>query len=325
VGQQFQEYGYLAAEEAAAGAAAPALAGPYRFLISDSQLNRRGDKVMTKGMDFAAYKKNPVVLWCHNDWDCPIGNAVISVEGDKVFADVTFDVDDEDAAKIAGKVQRRVIRACSVGLRILAMAQRIKDGGHDGWDITESELLELSIVAVPANSRALLNSYSSPKAGLAAVDSALSAVAEQIGWRGSVDELLLMQPAQIKAIRRDLTRAQLAQDLLSRADLAGLAVGFRQLGLAEPWADAAAWQRFSLALADSADPETARLCALAAGLPDLAAAFGEIPKPLAPEPAAAPNADFSSLSAQISAAFAAGAGQLNAAAFRVTGTPALRN
>jgi HK97 family phage prohead protease len=278
VGQQVKIYGLL--EEAAAGTETP-LAGPYRFLISDSGFNRRGDRVKTKGMDLAAYKKNPVILWAHDQWSSvPVGKSTLSVEGEKIYADAIFDIDDPFAARIAGSVQRGFLKACSVGLRLLALQQRIKEGAHDGWDIEESELLEWSVCPVGANSRALKNSYGPPGESLAAV-------ADALGWKADPLLIMSLSPAEISGIRRDLTGRQLAQELLDRRAPADLSIGFRQLGLAAPWENAEAWGRFAAALGDSADPSTAARCAVAAGLTELAGWLREIPAP-SPAPPAAP-------------------------------------
>lgn len=335
VGQQVKIYGLL--EEAASDATVP-LAGPYRFMISDSGFNRRGDRVKTKGMDLTGYKKNPVVLWAHDQWSSvPIGKSTLIVEGDKVFGDVIFDVDSELGAKVAGSVQRGFLKACSVGLRLLSLQQRVKEGSHDGWDIEESELLEWSVCPVGCNPRTLKNSYGTPGESLAAVASAL-------GWQADPLAIMSLSPAEIAGIRRDLTGRQLAQELLERRSPADLSIGFRQLGLAAPWENAEAWGRFALALGDSADPATAARCALAAGLTDLAGWLREIPAPAPMQlavpvpivPEAPASIDTQALAAQVVAAIAPTLGalrdavqgriqQANLGAVVATGTPLLAN
>lgn len=340
-GQQAYVYGL---REEAADQAEVSLAGPYRFLISDSGFNRRGDRVMTKGGDFRAYAKNPVVLWGHESWKIPVGMCTYSIEGDKIYASVTFDVDDPDGLRLAGSVRRNFTKACSIGIRLIALAQRLKDGGHEGWDITEWEMLELSICPVGANSRALKNSYGTP-------GETLAAVAAGLGWQADPLAIMSLSPVEIAGIRRDLTPRQLAQEVLDRRAPADLSLGFRQLGLTAPWENAEAWARFAAALGDSADPSTAARCAVAAGLTEFAGWLREIPAPapvvvqIAASPAASPAVaapatapvfDTAALAAQVVAAIApslaglqsAVAGrikQVNLAAVAATGTPVLPN
>lgn len=90
---------------------------PITFILSDESIvNNQGFRLMTEGADLSQFQKNPVMLRNHNDWDMPIGRwENIRKEGGKILADAVFDMADEEAAKIAGKVQRGFLKMASMG------------------------------------------------------------------------------------------------------------------------------------------------------------------------------------------------------------------
>ena len=72
-------------------------------------------------------------------------------------AEAWIDMSDEFAAKIGNKIKNGVIRSASIGAQILAVSDDIKDKvkGQKGVTITSSNLMEISIVDIPANTKAL--------------------------------------------------------------------------------------------------------------------------------------------------------------------------
>jgi hypothetical protein len=77
----------------------------------------------------------------------------IRVEGARLLAEPVFDQGDEGASSIAGKVERGFIKACSMGLLYLRENMKLAQDGI--YDLIKSELLEVSIVAIPSNANAL--------------------------------------------------------------------------------------------------------------------------------------------------------------------------
>ena len=126
----------------------------YRFCISSEAVDRDGDIVIQKGIKYDDFTKNPVVFWGH-EWDSvPIGK-VISVTHDeteqKTYADVILGSTPR-AQEIETLVKEGIVQATSIGFRI------------NDWDwsdeldallYTETELLELSLVGLPANQEAV--------------------------------------------------------------------------------------------------------------------------------------------------------------------------
>lgn len=127
----------------------------YRFLASTSSIDRQGDSVDQAGWELENFKSNPVILWAHRYDELPLGK-VISVETtvrgleiEMVFAEESAN---PKAAQVKQLVDDGILNAVSVGF----IPKERK-----GNIITRSELLEVSIVPVPANQEALALAYKS--------------------------------------------------------------------------------------------------------------------------------------------------------------------
>lgn len=115
-----------------------------------------GFRVLNAGIDLERFKQNPVMLAMHRDYDLTsvIGRWTnIRVEGHLLLADDEFDMEDEEAAKIAGKVKRGFLKACSMGF--LFLQEHLQKAIDGMFDLVESELLEASLVTIPGNSNAV--------------------------------------------------------------------------------------------------------------------------------------------------------------------------
>ncbi len=124
---------------------------PITFILNDENvINSYGFRVLTKGIDLSRFENNPVMLKQHqNNVDSVIGKWInITKKKGRLLADSEFDMEDEEAAKIAGKVERGFIKATSMGLGFIIKKMEIID---DVPVAVESELFEASIVAVPSN------------------------------------------------------------------------------------------------------------------------------------------------------------------------------
>lgn len=130
-----------------------------RFVISDETQDRHGDVIVTNGWRFENFKSNPVVLWAHNSRDLPIGTASIIAESTRTLADIDFATADVNpfADSVFRLVEAKILRATSVGFKPLAPPEPRFDGDGNwiGFKFIAQELLELSVVAVPALPTAL--------------------------------------------------------------------------------------------------------------------------------------------------------------------------
>ena len=126
-----------------------------RFILNDENVtNSYGFKIKTAGIDLKRFEANPVMLDGHNPSNLSvIGKwTEIKAENGKLSADTDFDMEDENAKTIAGKVERGIIKGASMGISFSK-----KDFSyHDGELVLEKcSLHEASIVAIPSNAGAL--------------------------------------------------------------------------------------------------------------------------------------------------------------------------
>jgi HK97 family phage prohead protease len=139
-----------------------------RFTISTAAVDRDHDTINPAGWNLDAFSKNPVVLWAHQSSLLPIGKALdFAKSSDRLASAVRFLPEDGygAASEFADAVYRLArdgfLSATSVGFRPLAwdFTDDVARGGDDwfpGIDFHEQELVEFSIVTVPANPEALI-------------------------------------------------------------------------------------------------------------------------------------------------------------------------
>jgi HK97 family phage prohead protease len=131
------------------------------FTISTGTVDRMGDTVAASGWDLTAYEKNPVVLWGHDYDHLPLGKGVdLKVEGSRLKATVQFipfewgDIG-KKAQHVHDMLKGGYLNAVSVGFRPLEYEFSEDPERNFGVDFTKQELLEFSVVTVPANPEAL--------------------------------------------------------------------------------------------------------------------------------------------------------------------------
>jgi len=133
----------------------------YTFVLSDESLNSHGTRILLTGIRLDSFKKNPIMLYGHiRAWrdtkniQLPIGYwDNVRVEDSKLLADAVFDAEEEFAKSIESKVRQRILRACSIGIRVLTTTEdpAFLIQGQTRPTIVECELMEASIVDLPAN------------------------------------------------------------------------------------------------------------------------------------------------------------------------------
>ena len=136
----------------------------YSVTIFANELSRDGVSVDVDGMDFSNYRKNPVVLFAHDysgrteSSGLPIGRTLrlgCTSEG-HISADFEFLSGDPFADRVRNAWNRGFLRGASIGWR--AIEARPSERGR-GLRIVKSELIEWSIVAIPADPDALRGAY----------------------------------------------------------------------------------------------------------------------------------------------------------------------
>lgn len=127
-----------------------------RFVITTDSPDRERDVVTTPGIDTKNYERNPVVLFGHDYKSLPVGRCVSLVRSDNnITAMVEFATADLNpmAEQVYRMVKGGFLKATSIGFRPTKWAYNEE---RKGVDFAESELLEFSVVPVPANAEALI-------------------------------------------------------------------------------------------------------------------------------------------------------------------------
>jgi HK97 family phage prohead protease/HK97 family phage major capsid protein len=125
------------------------------FVLSDETPDRLDDVIMSDGWDFKHFKRNPIALFGHRS-DFPIGRwNNIRVESKSLVAEL--EMAPEGTSDRIDEIRRLVgagfLKAVSVGFKPIEMEER--EGTDWGTVFTKCELVECSVVAVPANPNAL--------------------------------------------------------------------------------------------------------------------------------------------------------------------------
>ena len=130
------------------------------FVLHDETVNTYGFRMLTSGANLEEFRKNPVILLNHKDWELPIGRwENIRIEGTQILADALFDEKDDIAVKIAGKVEGGFLRMASMGAwppEEVSDAEELKLPGQTLPTVTRWTAREASIVTIGANHNALV-------------------------------------------------------------------------------------------------------------------------------------------------------------------------
>ncbi len=202
-----------------------------RFIASDESLDRDGDIITATGWQLGNYLKNPVVLYGHDYDKLPVGKAVsvhIDTAARQLIIDVQFPTVEELSSGVPSEhalfvdsvynlAKLGVLNAVSVGFRGLQVEPILDEKGQwVGRRFLSQELMELSIVPVPANANAVAIMREA-KVDAAVIKSFQSVVAK-VGRRLSAASL-----ASLHAIRDKLdeANAKLDEALAEYAALVG--------------------------------------------------------------------------------------------------------
>lgn len=136
-----------------------------RVIAASGRADRTGDIVKVDGIELANFKKNPIILWAHDHYGLPVAKAVeMSVESGKLVMVLEFATKEiyEFADTVYKLVKGGFLKGVSIGARVLE-AEWILDKDEEiiGRKFNKLELLELSVVPIPADSKALITAVKS--------------------------------------------------------------------------------------------------------------------------------------------------------------------
>ena len=122
-------------------------------IASTEALDRSGDSISVSGWQLENYRKNPVVLSGHDPLR-PVGRATrVWVESGALRCIIEFPEKGSNPRSDAvwRDVEQRILNGISVGFLAIEGTPL-----KNGWRYTAVELLELSIVSIPANAQCLI-------------------------------------------------------------------------------------------------------------------------------------------------------------------------
>lgn len=194
--------------------------GGVSFVASSAAPDRYGDTIDQTGWDTASYERNPVLLWAHDYSTPPVGKVgALDKSGDLTARGIEFTPEAMHpfGAQVGEMVKAGFLNTVSVGFLPKRWEERRdEDGAFLGYNFKEAELLEISVVPVPANPQALAEGRAFTKAlgewARAAPDDAPALA------RGFRDELR----AHLDAVMKAADRAAEAGDTDAFADMLAL-------------------------------------------------------------------------------------------------------
>jgi HK97 family phage prohead protease len=127
------------------------------FVLSDESVDRMGDIIMSDGWDVGNFKNNPIALFNHNPnfvigmWsNIRVGEKKLKAKLQLAPMGTSKRIDE-----IRKLVDAGILKATSVGFRPLDYEQLDKKNPFSGSKFIKQELVETSLVSVPANPNAL--------------------------------------------------------------------------------------------------------------------------------------------------------------------------
>ena len=127
------------------------------FIMSDETPDRMDDIIMSDGWELDNFKRNPIALFNHKS-DFPIGKwSNLRVEGKALRGHLELAPagTSERIDEIRKLIDAGILRAVSVGFRPKEYSQLDNKNPFSGLKFLKQELVETSLVSVPANPNAL--------------------------------------------------------------------------------------------------------------------------------------------------------------------------
>ena len=138
----------------------------FRATITDQTVDRDKEVILAKGMNIKEFKKNGIILFNH-DKNMPIGKSIdIKRVGDALVmtGKLALEGTISEADKIWQLIKQGILKSMSIGFMgtefRMPTKEDIKDFGKEVIRvISKSQLLEVSVVSVPANQNALITAF----------------------------------------------------------------------------------------------------------------------------------------------------------------------
>lgn len=150
----------------------------FEVVASTASVDRHGE-IVKQDWKLERYAQNPVVFFGHESWDLPIGKASsVRVEDGRLHARITLVSEKANprAEQVMNLLREGALSGVSVGFKPGKRSVE-KVEGREAVAYSENELLEISVVGVPANAEARAKDIHMNKAA----NDKLAAVAQALG------------------------------------------------------------------------------------------------------------------------------------------------
>lgn len=125
--------------------------------VSTYQWDRMDERFAKGAWKLDAFRRNPVVLWAHDNHEPPIGKALRIEEDERgLVAETLFDSGSERAMDVFRLYKEGFLSGFSVGFIPKKYEMETVEGTRKGVVYQDAELLEYSAVPIPANPGAVM-------------------------------------------------------------------------------------------------------------------------------------------------------------------------
>jgi len=131
------------------------------FVFSDGSVDRMGDTIAASGWDLTNFKANPIAIFGHDAGavENVMGRAKnVRVSGSRLLGDIEFMAGEINprAEAVFQMLKAGFLKSVSVGFQPIEWTRSTDPKRPQGVDFKKQELLEISIVPIPANPNALV-------------------------------------------------------------------------------------------------------------------------------------------------------------------------
>ncbi len=171
-----------------------------RMIASTPDVDRDKDRVLPNGAKLENFIKNPVLMYGHNYRDPwaligKVGDLQIDSSGLNFVPELREAANDADPMTVIRALwDQKLLRACSIGFN----PTKWMENEVGGKDFVEWELLEISIVPIPANQNALRLAAKAIGSGEPEEDIAGTIIVPSLPEAASADEI---EEAAMNAVR----------------------------------------------------------------------------------------------------------------------------
>lgn len=128
----------------------------WNVVVSTPEIDRYGTIIVPSGIDYTAYMKNPIVLAQHQSDKWPVGRCLgFFLNGENLEATMQIECITDNGKSLNSLINAGYVKAVSVGIIPIEKEEQTING-EKVTVFTKSELVEFSIVSVPANRNALI-------------------------------------------------------------------------------------------------------------------------------------------------------------------------